>query len=114
MNLILKGKDVELLSLNCEIKTKDMYGDPEFLYVDARFYDVLPHIGYHDNVDTQIEELKHQLELVTEIGFSKGFDGSYSCYKNNLSLGCITDETILILEGVLYLCMNLVFVRKDQ
>lgn len=109
MNLILKGKDVELMSYNCEIKSKDQYGDTEFLYVDARFYDVLPHIGYHNNVDAQIEELKRKLNLVTEIGFSKGPDESYVCYKDNLALDCIQDEVILILEGVLYLCMDIVF-----
>jgi hypothetical protein len=112
MNLILKGKDVELTSHNCEIKVKNEFDIQEFLYVDARFYNNLipPDVGF----DKDIQTLKDKLNLVTEIGFNSGFQGSYSCYRDNLSLDCITDETILILEGVLYLCMNIVFVRKDQ
>jgi len=113
MNLILKGKDVELLSRNCEIKTKDMYIDPELLYVDARFM-LLPDINYNYDVDNQIQHLKDKLDKVTEIGFDSGFQGSYVCYKDNLALDCITDETILILDGVPYLCMDIVFARKDQ
>jgi hypothetical protein len=111
MNLILKGKDVELMSHNCEIKVKNEFDIQEFLCVDARF--ALDQ--YHTSgLDEQIQKIKDKLDKVTQIGFNQGYAGSYFCYKDNLSLDCITDETILILEGVLYLCMDIVFIRKDQ
>jgi hypothetical protein len=113
MNLILKGNDGSLISSNCEIKVKNEFDIQEFLYVDARFY-ISDAVDFHIDIDKRIQGFKDNLNKITEIGFDQGYNRTYVPYKDNLSLDCIQDETILILEGVLYLCMDIVFVRKDQ
>lgn len=102
MNLILKGADLELCGANGEINIL-LVSKIVHVRIDLPISEITYNV--YESVNSYIEKIKK----VNEIGFSRGFMDSYTCYLDKLTFPCVRDYRIIVKNTDLFVSFDIEF-----